>query len=504
MLSIKEQFLIKNLCSNIEFNVIFNGCKENFMKSGRKNLLIKAFLSLGLLVGIFAAVQTNPSMPVACYEAGPSKFSNPLNELDKQFSYSDYFQDVTPNTAYAINRNKLTIGGDEVVATPDLGYKFDCLKIADNKVTGSGTITGGTTFKAPSSKVTIKDILPDDFPVSYIGFPENSWTNENGVLLVNFSNIRLYLHDEDEVDYIFPNDLDSALTPDGNNYSLICDDGTETTFVMESGKLVKIIISNNPDFSIANGEYTKPLADSKVDFDVEFGDKSVDYSFNDGVGIINMSKDNYEMVTELYFDFSATEIPAGVYSLSDTGDDSTALMSDGIENGVPQKSYIAQRDNSGKITDCWLMKEGTITVSYDGCKMIVEVSAYNSNGKSIVTSGTYLYTIGDLLDANSNFPRSYTDSFSADSWLNEKGVKMCYFPSSKLFKFGAMSYYDVDTLGLSRVNGSQYKFEDAGKFIDFNLTEGVLSSVGVSNYSKILNGIFTAHTIHVISETFPK
>lgn len=166
----------------------------------------------------------------------------------------NYSGKVFPNTAYTVNGNKLTIDETEITATPNSGYKFECWKVGDTTITTNGTIYADTAFKAQFSVVKVNDVLPADFSSD---FDENVWSNQNGVMIIKNGN-SLYIHDEKAVDYPYSKDNDSVLTQEGNNYSFTCDDGTKTTFVMESGKLKKIIVSGNTDFPEVNGEYVAP------------------------------------------------------------------------------------------------------------------------------------------------------------------------------------------------------------------------------------------------------
>lgn len=165
-----------------------------------------------------------------------------------------YSGKVFPNTAYTVNGNKLTIDETEITATPNSGYKFECWKVGDATITTNGTINADIAFKAQFSVVKVNDVLPADFSSDV---DENVWSNQNGAMIIKNDNSLCITH-EKAGDYPYSKDNDSFLTQEGNNYSFTCDDGTKTTFVMESGKLKKIIVSGNTDLPEANGEYVAP------------------------------------------------------------------------------------------------------------------------------------------------------------------------------------------------------------------------------------------------------
>ena len=231
---------------------------------------------------------------------GEPKYVVTVESSDNGSISQSYSKDVDPDTTYTINKNKLTIGDTEIVATPNSGYKFDCWKNGDVSLTENGKISADTGFKAYFSRITVKDILPEDFPNSPFGCPINPWENSGDAIIYILTD-RLIITSERGGDYYYSEVIDTALVQSGNDYVLLSADETTTTFVMEENKLVKIIVSNNPSSPLLDGEFVKPLTDSNNDLLLDCGTGNMDYSVSSGVGIISMAKDGVIEVHQAIF-----------------------------------------------------------------------------------------------------------------------------------------------------------------------------------------------------------
>jgi ubiquitin len=149
-----------------------------------------------------------------------------------------------------------------VMVNPAEGYQLKTLKYNDGTtdydITKDAT-TGDYQFTMPGyavtvtaefeeKAITIADILPDDFPtLSDFTIPSSAWKNSVGSKMyignngLTFGGVSLY------------NILSNSVTKDGNNYKYISNPYT-ITFVMDSGKLVKVI-TEGAENADNNGEY---------------------------------------------------------------------------------------------------------------------------------------------------------------------------------------------------------------------------------------------------------
>lgn len=132
--------------------------------------------------------------------------------------------------------------------------------------------------------------------------------------------------------------------------------------------------------------------DADAPFDATFAYEDMEASIKEGViGIYATNAENYTIGLELYADPAATEIPEGVYTISDSQEAGTALKSAGVLGGYLTECYAGTRAASGGINvPCWFMVEGTVTLSYDEYgKLNVEVDAKNSYGQPVTATVVY-------------------------------------------------------------------------------------------------------------------
>ncbi len=133
--------------------------------------------------------------------------------------------------------------------------------------------------------------------------------------------------------------------------------------------------------------------DSDAPFDATFAWSDMDASISNGViGIYATNAENYTIGLELYADPAATEIPEGVYTISDSQEAGTALKSIGIEGGYLTECWAGTRAASGGINvPCWFIVEGTVTLNYDEYgKLKVVVDGKNSYGQPVTALVQYV------------------------------------------------------------------------------------------------------------------
>ncbi len=120
--------------------------------------------------------------------------------------------------------------------------------------------------------------------------------------------------------------------------------------------------------------------DTDISIDAEFEYFEMSHYLDHGVINLEINNVDYTLNLELYADPDATKIPEGEYTISDSHEEGTALLSVGVENFEPQYCYAATMDNvAGMMRDFWFMVEGTVTLAYDEYgKLNVTVNAKNS------------------------------------------------------------------------------------------------------------------------------
>lgn len=192
------------------------------------------------------------------------------------FYYPDAYKitDATTDTNGSVTVAELADEGDEVKVTvkPVEHYQLKSLTVyktgdENTKVSLTPGQNDTYTFTMPDYAVSVKaefekyeftigEILPDDFPTYSNAIPDDAWKNDaDSKMFINnngltFGGVSLY------------NVLDSFVTKDGDNYKFTSGSYT-LTFVMESGKLVKIITEGSSNAAY-NGEFFSPHTHSLV------------------------------------------------------------------------------------------------------------------------------------------------------------------------------------------------------------------------------------------------
>ena len=129
--------------------------------------------------------------------------------------------------------------------------------------------------------------------------------------------------------------------------------------------------------------------DTDAPFDATFAYSDMSTSIDNGVIGIYASNSEFAIGLELYADPAATEIPAGVYTISATQEAGTALQSIGLDGKSLTECYAGTMGTSG-IEDCWFMVDGTITLEYDEYdKLKVVVNGTNSYGQPVTALVQY-------------------------------------------------------------------------------------------------------------------
>ena len=279
--------------------------------------------------------------------------------------------------------------------------------------------------KIQAIPVTIADILPDDFPTD----PETGWANSNDAKLSlmegNEKNV-LYIMHEKEGDYPFQDDVTTTvLTKGTNNYSYTNGEGVITTFNMDDNTLVSITINNLGDIPSFNGTYASPVT---VSFDLQ------------GHGA----------------DIQSQTIVKGTTATKPANPTAAGYK---FDNWYENTEFITPFDFSTPIT-----KDLILYANWKGL------------------------TISDVLETNSDFPKS-----KDNAWVNDNGIP--------LYASGSYLKCEDDSVLLSNIVSScegGYTYTDlqvSGTYnYKFNMSDGKLTSVTISGYPDPLaskNGTYT-------------
>ncbi len=162
------------------------------------------------------------------------------------------------------------------------------------------------------------------------------------------------------------------------------------------------------------------MYDTDAPFDATFAYSDMSADLDEGViGIYATNAEGYTIGLELYADPAATEIPAGVYTISATQEAGTALQSLGVAGGYLTECYAGTLAASGGISDWWFLVEGTITLEYDEYdKLKVVVNGTNSWGQPVTALVQYV-----KLEPKSTVDIVSTNLSYTDEWYAEYGIQ---------------------------------------------------------------------------------
>ena len=229
-------------------------------------------------------------------------------------------------------------------------------------------------------------------------------------------------------------------------------------------------------------------ADAPFDATFAYSDMSTDLD----EGVIYISATNAEGFTiglELYADPAATEIPAGVYTISDTQEAGTALKSLGISDGYLTECFAGTRGEGGINVPCWFMVEGTITLSYDEYgKLKVVVDAKNSYGQPVTALIAY-----EKIEPKNTVEINNAELYVYDGYVEKYGIMNFYGGNADGYEFDLYAYADTiagdfleaidfgdceltlaDGTPVGVIDATEFKVERDGK--NLTLTAKVLGS----------------------------
>ncbi len=180
--------------------------------------------------------------------------------------------------------------------------------------------------------------------------------------------------------------------------------------------------------------------DADAPFDATFAYSDMSADLDEGViGIYATNAEGYTIGLELYADPAATEIPAGVYTISDTQEAGTALQSLGIADGYLTECFAGTRGASGINVPCWFMVDGTITLSYDEYgKLKVVVDAKNSYGQPVTALIAY-----EKIEPKSTVEIANAEVYVYDGFVELYGIMNFYGGNADGYKFDLYAYADT-------------------------------------------------------------
>ncbi len=202
------------------------------------------------------------------------------------------------------------------------------------------------------------------------------------------------------------------------------------------------------------------MYDTDAPFDATFAYSDMSADLDEGViGIYATNAEGYTIGLELYADPAATEIPAGVYTISDSQEAGTALQSLGVAGGYLTECWAGTRAASGGINDCWFIVDGTITLEYDEYdKLKVVVDGTNSYGQPVTALVQY-----EKLEPKSTVDIVSTNLTYTDEWYAEYGIQEFVLTNDN---YGVLLDIFADTL-VGEFTEEDVDFADS-YIIDFN------------------------------------
>ena len=149
----------------------------------------------------------------------------------------------------------------------------------------------------------------------------------------------------------------------------------------------------NADPSAENAFFTPSdqtffMNEATADFEYNFADLEIGYDPTYAPNIVRVSGYN-EGQSYIVLDFvvsvidANTYIPAGTYTISDSGEAETVVKSKGFLAADPLPSVALTYDAEGYADKYWFLSEGTAVVESDGTELRVTVEAKNAYGKSV-------------------------------------------------------------------------------------------------------------------------
>ena len=187
----------------------------------------------------------------------------------------------------------------------------------------------------------------------------------------------------------------SAISADGETNYIFFQDGEFTVSEDEEGfKLIGTLIGEDEKAYVFNLIQPAGVLEKDTDapFDATFAWKDMVASIDDGVISISVQKGtDLALELVLFTDPAATEIPEGVYTISDSQEAGTALKSIGYAQGAnPCFAATLVQEDKLYLDDMWFIVEGTVTLSYDEYgKLKVVVDGKNSYDQPVTALVQY-------------------------------------------------------------------------------------------------------------------
>ena len=235
----------------------------------------------------------------------------------------------------------------------------------------------------------------------------------------------------------------SAISADGETNFIFFQDGEITVSEDKDGfKLTGLMIGKDEKAYVLN--LVQPAGtlegDTDAPFDATFAYSDMSADLDEGVISIGATNaEGYKIGLELYADPTATAIPAGTYTISDTQEAGTALQSIGLdEEYYLTKCWAGTLDEEGYIDDCWFMVEGTITLSYDEYgKLKVVVDAKNSYGQPVTALVQY-----EKLEPKSSVDIDNAEFSVYEGYMEKYGI-VYFYGGNDNYGFDLYAYGDT-------------------------------------------------------------
>ncbi|MCQ2312796.1 MAG: hypothetical protein MJZ84_05045 [Paludibacteraceae bacterium] len=328
--------------------------------------------------------------------------------------------------------SKIVIGE---VAQADWGEWEDFAPFGFN--TGSWTFvamaTSPTTFTNYVALVRTDKNNADNKQIKITNWGEG-WFGEGVELIINWNA-------KDNTCSIDKQFTGYVNTQYGNVYVASVEDGTydpETaTFSIKVDYTVSAgSFGKDVETYVMDAKQPGMMYDTDAPFDATFEYTDMSTDLDEGViGIYATNAEGLTIGLELYADPTATKIPEGVYTISDTQEAGTALQSLGVAGGYLTECWAGVRTSSG-ISDCWFMVEGTITLSYDEYdKLKVVVDAKNSYGQPVTALVQYV-----KLEPKKTVDFTDAELYVYDGYVERYGIMNFYGGNADGYEFDLYAY----------------------------------------------------------------
>lgn len=259
---------------------------------------------------------------------------------------------------------------------------------------GQDSVAAGVTFQIEVSDITYKSahvkVTPSDEKAIYFWnvVDKESVDAHSGGKIADYAAAEMAYYLENDVAYADLVDGYMIIEGGSDEYDFTLDPATEyIAYAFVTNEKLEIIGEvASKSFASVERKEGEPLDEYEalVDLQHDFAEYAVDLSYIASYGTIDVKAqdDTHALYLEFNVAESATDLVAGTYSISASGEAGTVTASQGLMSYMGftfvTPSYAAEL-SEGQISKPWYLQSGTVVVKEDGS---IEVDALNSALKS--------------------------------------------------------------------------------------------------------------------------